>query len=442
TANRTFYADTVYLIQGFVHVTTGATLFVQAGTTIKGDFNTLGSSLFIMRGAKIDAQGTASNPIVFTSSQAVGSRRSGDWGGLVIVGNARINRAGTIDIEGTGTVSGTAPGTNYTVSYGGGTTDSDNSGTLKYVRVEFAGFGPALNQELNAFTFAAVGSGTTMDHLEALAGLDDSFEFFGGQADAKYLVSYESGDDHFDMSEGYQGRLQFLIGYQSAPVTQRTGAGQPSDDLQGIENDGCNGAGCTNGQDSQPLTIPFVSNFTLVGSGTTSNVGSGGGYGMMLRRGTGGYYVNGVLARWPRGAISLRDVATFARAAAAVTPDLTTTDLAVRNVLVVEAPVVFQAASATQFSFDLTANSIDNSASTFASLFLAVPATPTGTTTAADFDWTPAAGSAAAQGGLATFTGRLQTRAGTVITGTSYRGAVNPNGQDKWWQGWTAYARQ
>ena len=278
TASRTLYSDTTYTLRGFVHVAQGATLTIQPGTVIKGDFAVPGSSLFILRGARIVAQGTADNPIVFTSSQPEGSRLPGDWGGLILVGNASANRAGDIAVEGTGTYTvGNDPGQNYLVNYittGGNTADADDSGSLSYVRVEYAGFAPSQNNELNAFTFAAVGSGTQLSYLQALAGLDDSFEFFGGTVDANHLVSYEAGDDHFDMSEGYRGRLQYLIAMQTTQFAQRPGVGSPSSDPQGIENDGCNGGGCTNGFDSGPFTTPVVANFTLIGTGDLASTGS------------------------------------------------------------------------------------------------------------------------------------------------------------------------
>src|SRR5512134_626266 len=192
TTNTTWVADNVYRLQGFRKVTSGATLTIQPGTRIEGDVGTLGSSLFVLRGARIQAVGTAANPIVFTSSQAAGTRQPGDWGGLVIVGNGLINRSDPTNLEGTGTTAD-----NPLINYAAGNNNADNSGELRYVRVEFAGYGPAPDAELNSFTFAAVGSGTTMNYLQSLAGLDDSFEWFGGAADAKYLVSYESGDDHF-----------------------------------------------------------------------------------------------------------------------------------------------------------------------------------------------------------------------------------------------------
>jgi hypothetical protein len=434
TSNRTLFADTVYTLTGFIQVTNGATLTIQPGTKIVGDFATTGSSLFITRGAKIDAQGTAANPIVFTSSRPVGQRQPGDWGGIIMIGNGIVNKTGSITIEGTGNGAN-----NPAQIYSGGDNNADNSGILRYVRVEFAGFATATNQELNSFTFAAIGSGTRMEYLQTLAGLDDSYEWFGGAADAKYLVSYESGDDHFDISEGYVGRLQYLIAMQTRIIPPRAAAGSPSSDPQGIENDGCDGAGCTGGQNATPLTIPVVANFTHVGVGTANNVilPAGGGRGMMLRRGTGGFYVNGVIGRFPTAAISFRDTTTFQRQTEGV--------FSLQNILMVENgnvfdPQVFTSGviSATrQYTADTTANNLRTAAGTASALFTNVVNTQPAN--GATFDWSPVAGSAAASGGLATFTGTLQTRAGTVITGTAFRGAADPTGA-KWWQGWTTYA--
>ena len=443
TASRTLFADTAYTLKGFIHVANGATLTVQPGTIIKGDFNMLGSSLWILRGAKIEAVGRADAPIIFTSSRSTG-RQPGDWGGLVIVGNAPTNRVATVEIEGSGTDGATVVGgKNYQVLYSGGTTATDNSGTLSYVRVEFAGFAPSLNNELNSFTFAAVGSGTRASFLQAMGGLDDSFEWFGGGFDADHLVAYETGDDMFDMSEGFVGRLSFLIGYNSVQLTPRTGAGFFATDLQGIENDGCNGSGCTTGFNTAPLTVPLVANFTLIGCGDVACVGSGGGFGMMLRRGTGGYYVNGVVARFPRGGISLRDTETFVRAGSAAIPDAASADLAIRNVLFTEvAGNVFQAGggSTTQNSLELAGNSLTGSATASTALFTAIPATGATPSGVAGFDWTPPAGAAIATGGLATLPGKIGIKGGTAVTGTAYLGAAAPGGT-KWWAGWTTYVR-
>jgi hypothetical protein len=445
TTNTTWTSDKTYTLKGFIHVGNGATLTIEPGTKIMGDFATLGSSLFILRGAKLNAVGTADAPIVFTSSRAAGQRQPGDWGGLILVGNARINRSGTVNVEGTGTDGATVVGgKNYTLSYSGGTAEDDNSGTLRYVRVEFAGYAPALNAELNSFTFAAVGSGTRISYLQSVAGLDDSFEFFGGGVVGDHLVSYESGDDHFDMSEGFHGKLQYLIALQTTQITPRTGAGSLATDPEGIENDGCDAAapGCDLGFNSTPLTVPVIANFTLIGTGDAATSGSSGGIGMMLRRGTGGYYVNGVVARYPRAGVSLRDADTYTRAGGTAIIDLATADLGVKNVVFTENAVVFQGANGTnvQNSLDMAGNALTASAATTASLFTAFPSSVSATTTATAFDWTPPASAPIATGGLATFTGKLATAAGTAVASTAYVGAAQPGGT-KWWQGWTIYAR-
>jgi hypothetical protein len=442
TASTTWHADTTYTLKGFIHVSNGATLTIQPGTTIRGDEQ---SALFILRGAKINAVGRADAPIVMTSSKAVGSRRAGDWGGLIIIGNATINKTtANPEVEGTGT-DGTAvvSGKNYTLTYGGGNNDADNSGELRYVRVEFAGFAPRANQELNSFTFAAVGSGTKLSYLQAVYGLDDAFEFFGGTATATNLVSYETGDDHFDMSEGFRGRLQHIIALQTTTVNINPLPGQNvASDPQGIENDGCDGAGCNNGHDSAPFNTPLVANFTLIGTGDVNVAGSSGGFGMVLRRGTGGYYVNGLVARWPRAALSIRDQATYIRAGATATPDLTIADLALRNVLISESANTFDAAAG-RFSFDLAGNAITVAAGATSALFTSFPAQVTDATTATAFDWTPPGASALATGGLAAFTGKLQTAAlvAPAVPGTNYMGAAQPGGS-KWWAGWTTYLRK
>src|SRR5687767_6325424 len=170
TTSTTWYRDTTYTLSGFIHVANGATLTIEAGTTIKGDFNTLGSSLFVLRGAKIMAIGTAALPIVFTSSQPVGQLKPSDWDSVIIVGDGVLTRTGvTIQLEGSGTVTtGTPAGENYVVNYSVGTVNTDNSGELRYVRVEFAGYAPSVNAELNSFSFAAVGSGMKLSFLQSM----------------------------------------------------------------------------------------------------------------------------------------------------------------------------------------------------------------------------------------------------------------------------------
>ena len=311
TANRRLRSDTLYVLSGFVKVLDGATLTIDPGTRIVGDLKVSGSALFIMRGARIEANGTATQPIVFTSRRAVGTRKPGDWGGLLIIGRASVNRTGTTILEGSNATISGVPQSG--IDYAGGTLDDDSSGILRYVRVEFAGFGVAPNAELNSFTFAAVGSGTTIEYLQSMAGLDDSFEWFGGTVNAKYLVSYESGDDHFDAAEGYRGRNQFMIAMQSTQLAPASGTGQLASDPQGFEIDGCGSAtGCpapagASQQSATPYTMPVFANFTMIGTGELAVSGDNGGHGAVIRVGTGGTFINGVIARWPRSGISVRD---------------------------------------------------------------------------------------------------------------------------------------
>jgi hypothetical protein len=438
TSNRTLYADTTYTLTNYVHVANGATLTIEPGTVVKGR---TGSALFIMRGGKIVANGRADAPIVFTSDQAPGSRKPGDWGGLVIIGAGVINRAGVVELEGTGT-----PVSNPAIDYGGGTDNADSSGVLRYVRIEFAGFGVATNQELNSLTLAAVGSRTRIEYVQTVAGLDDSYEWFGGAVDGKYLVSYESGDDHFDPSEGYVGRNQFLIAFQDSILPPRAGAGVASTDPQGFEVDGCGsatGSGCSQGYNSMPLNIPMFANFTIIGTGPTDQVAANsGGHGMVLRRGSGGYYVNGVIARFPRSAISLRDTETQTRA--------TSGDLILRNISVVQVGTtagtngpIFEGGTACpaancRFTVDAGANAIvaEAGATTAAAVFAGLPEQPT----TATLDFSLVTGAVARTGGTGAFAAPLSTKGGTFITGTDYRGAWDPSGV-RWWEGWTTFAQ-
>ena len=435
TANTTLDRDIVYVLHGFVKVQSGATLTIESGTRIVGDSLVPGSALFIMRGAQINAVGTAANPIVFTSQRAPGFRKPGDWGGLIIIGNGQINRTNNPTLEGSdaaGVPNGGPPG----IQYGGGSVagDAESSGIMQYVRVEFAGYAVLPNVELNTFTFAAVGSGTTLDHLQSIAGLDDSFEWFGGAVNGRYLVSYEAGDDHFDAAEGYRGKNQFLIAMQSTQIPVPASSGGLAADPQGFEIDGCDitstGCGVTtgaSGQSATPYTMPVFANFTVIGTGTTTTSGSSGGVGIVARRGTGGTFLNGVVVRYPRRSISVRDTTTFNRVAV--------DSLSMRNVFLADNAAGNFDSTGTKTR--LGATNFEESAATAASLFVSLPAAGT-VFLAGTIDLTPAAASPIATGGLATFTGPIAARAGTFVTGTAYRGAVDPAGP-RWWDGWTAY---
>ncbi len=240
--NTTWEDTNTYILSGFVYVTSGATLTIKAGTVIKGEKTTKGT-LIIEKGAKIMAEGTASKPIVFTSSAAKGYRNYGDWGGLVICGNAKINVAGgSAQIEG-------GPRSMY-----GGNDDNDNSGVLKYVRIEYAGIPFQPDKEINGLTMGGVGKGTTIDYIQVSHCGDDSFEWFGGCVNVKHLIAYKGWDDDFDTDFGYTGKLQYLVALRDKSIAD------PGSKSNGFESDN-DASGSTN----LPVTKPIFSNVSLFG---------------------------------------------------------------------------------------------------------------------------------------------------------------------------------
>jgi hypothetical protein len=201
TTNTTWTANNTYLLNGVIYVNSGATLTIEPGTVIRGTTGT-NSSLIITRGAKLIAEGTQCKPIVFTSNAAVGARVRGNWGGVIILGSARTN-LGTARIEGLDPLDSR---NEY-----GGTDDNDNSGVLKYVRIEYSGFIFSANNEINSLTMGSVGRGTTIDYVQTSFGLDDSFEWFGGSVNAKHLIAYKGLDDDLDTDNGFSGTVQFAL---------------------------------------------------------------------------------------------------------------------------------------------------------------------------------------------------------------------------------------
>jgi hypothetical protein len=284
--NVTWTAENQYYLEGFVYVTSGSVLTIEPGTIIKGDKDTK-ATLVVERGAKIYAIGTKANPIVFTSAMAVGERGYGDWGGIVLCGYAPVNAtAGYQKIEG-------GPRSLF-----GGTDASDNSGTLQYVRIEFAGVEYATDNEINGLTLGAVGSGTTIDHIQVSYCGDDSYEWFGGSVNAKYLVAFRGWDDEFDTDNGFSGKLQFLVGLRDPNVADKSKS-------NGFESD--NDA---SGSSNSPYTNPIFSNVSLFGPYTTLtdvvNPTGGSSTGafqaaMHLRRNTKLCCYNSVFAGWPKG---------------------------------------------------------------------------------------------------------------------------------------------
>ena len=275
----------VVLLQNKVYVKNNATLTIQPGTIILGDKATQ-ASLIITRGAKLNAIGTVSQPIVFTSNQAAGFRLPGDWGGLVLLGLAKNNQPG-----GVANIEGIAPTTD--TQYGG-SFDTDNSGTIKYVRIEFAGIALELNKEINGITFGSVGSGTTVDYVQVTQSGDDSFEWFGGTVNCKHIISYRATDDDFDTDYGFRGKVQFGLIIRDKDLSDAIG------DSNGFESD--NDAA---GSAGQPKTRPVFSNVTLVGAkgnGTvTLPVGEKHERAFRLRRNTATSVFNSIVTGFEKG---------------------------------------------------------------------------------------------------------------------------------------------
>jgi hypothetical protein len=311
TGTRSLVKDSIYVLQGQINVS--GVINIAAGTVIKGDKVTKGS-LIILPGGKINAVGTASSPIVFTSALAPGLRSAGDWGGLVIVGKAPVNQT-------TATVEGLTREVAYGTSAFATRDAADNSGTLKYVRIEFAGISLQPDKEINGLTMCAVGSGTTIDHIQVSYCGDDSFEWFGGNVNAKYLIAYLGLDDEFDTDFGYQGKVQFALGVRNPRVGDVSTS-------NGFESD--NDA---TGSLLTPQTAPVFSNVTLIGPWKTKddkNVSALFGAGMHIRRNSSLSAFNSVFAGWNTGLL-LDATTTYANA--------TTGTLAIQNCALVSSKV-------------------------------------------------------------------------------------------------------
>lgn len=228
-----------YILKGWVYIADGAELTIEPGTIIKGDKQTK-ASLIAERGGKLIAQGTATEPIVFTSEEAKGNRRPGDWGGIILCGKAKNNKS-EIQIEG-------GPRTKH-----GGNDDADNSGVLSYVRIEFAGYPFQTDQEINGLTLGSVGSGTKIDHVQVSYSNDDSYEWFGGTVNCKYLIAYKGWDDDFDTDNGFSGKVQFGLSVRDSKLADVS----QSNSFESDNN--------ADGSNSEPHTSAVFSNMTFIG---------------------------------------------------------------------------------------------------------------------------------------------------------------------------------
>ena len=281
TANWT--SNNYYVLRGAVFVNDGATLNIAAGTRVIGEAGSVGT-LVVLRGGRLNAIGTRTAPIVFTSDQAVGNRARGDWGGLIINGRAPVNLEG-----------GEGAGEGDTGVYGG-TNPNDSSGTMRYVRVEFAGVEFSPDNELNGIAFQGVGRGGSYEYIQVHMNRDDALEWFGGTADIKYAVASNAADDSFDWTFGWSGRAQFIA------ITQR---GDDADTGIEADNNECN-------NNLLPRSNPQIYNITLCGDPDRVE-GPEGPRGANFRRGTAFTMRNFLVTGFKSVGFQLSDASTTAQ---------------------------------------------------------------------------------------------------------------------------------
>jgi hypothetical protein len=274
TTDRLLTNDRVWRVQGTV-VVRNANLAIEPGTFIVGLPGSIPASVLLVSATgRITALGTRSRPIIMTSSRPIGERARGDWGGLIMLGRAPINDpGGSLPIEGLPE----APDTRF-----GGTDERHNCGALRYVRVEFAGSQIRPNEESNSFTWGGCGNSTTGEYLQAHYGFDDSFEWFGGNNDAKYLVGTYGADDYLDVQIGYTGRVQHVVAVVNADKGNRC------IEADNYERDFA----------ARPLGRWSVYNLTCVGNGDATGFDEPDAAAVYIRRGAAGFYNNGLALNW------------------------------------------------------------------------------------------------------------------------------------------------
>lgn len=285
TTNTILSGSKSYRLTGLIYVKNGAVLTIQPGCVIMGDKATPNSSLIIAQGSKIIAAGTPTKPIVFTSSQPAGSRNRGDWGGLVLLGNAHYNGAGgqsrLLDAS-------------SETQFGGGATpdDEDNSGILQYVRIEYGGNAQAVAQGIKAFTLAAVGSRTIIERVQVSYSNTDGFDWRGGSVNCRYLVSYRNLDDNWSTSNGYNGAVQFGLGLSDPAVAD------------GSTSNGFDSENDASGSSTTSFTSPLFCNITEIGplrGNPAASIPATYGRNAHFRNNTHLRIVNSILMDFPTG---------------------------------------------------------------------------------------------------------------------------------------------
>jgi hypothetical protein len=424
TANRTLKADYTYKLRGLVYVTNGAILTIEPGTKIVGETGKTGG-LIITRSCKIIADGTPEKPIVFTSESAVPKR--GDWAGVVLLGNAPTNSSFN-GVQGVGEIEGGINNSDGLGLYGTpatqGQNPADNSGILRYVRIEYAGYAFLPDKEINGLTFGGVGNQTIVDHVQVSYANDDSFEWFGGTVNCTHLISYKTLDDDFDTDNGYSGKVQFGISLRDSAVADISKS-------EAFESD--NDA---NGSSLLPQTSAVFSNMTVIGpKETLANTGNSlFVWGAQIRRNSNLSLYNSIIMGYPNG--------LYIDATKGVPTDnnITAGTLQIQNNIIAgcTTPVIYSLG--TNANVPTTANT-----SSTITAWYNTPAFGNSILTnnsdvqlSAPFnystpDFNPATNTSPAATG-ASFT---STKLATGFTSVNYKGACAVG--DTWWKGWTKF---
>lgn len=279
TEDRTLSSDYDYLLRGAVFVNDGVTLTIEPGVTVYGE-QAQNGALIVAQGGKIMAEGTVDAPIVMTSDAVIGSRARGQWGGLIINGKAPTNQGVTFGEGDTGAFGGTDP--------------NDNSGVIRYVRIEYAGIEFSPDNELNGIALQGVGSGTVIEYVQVHMNQDDGIEMFGGTVNLKYAFVTGARDDSFDWTDGWTGKGQFWVAQQY---------GDDADN--GFENDNS-----SKNNEATPRSAPTIYNVTLVGDPD----GPKSDNGMLVREGAAGMYANFIVTGFNKVGLDVNNESTHKQA--------------------------------------------------------------------------------------------------------------------------------
>jgi hypothetical protein len=413
--DTTLRAANTYTLSGLVYITNNATITIEPGTIIKGQYIDPVGGLVITRGARIMARGTVDKPIVFTSASP--TPRPGDWAGIVMLGKGRTNasfngQAGVGEIEG---------GVNDAAGNGlyGGTEDNDNSGVLQYVRIEYAGYAFLPDKEINSLTMGGVGKGTTIDHIQVSYAKDDAYEWFGGNVDLKYLIAFRTTDDDFDTDNGYSGKVQFGLVVRDSSIADIS-----KSEAMESDND-------ANGSTNSPKTSAVFSNLTLIGPKAVMGNKGNSNYlaAIQIRRNSAISIYNSVILGWPIGVL-IDDTK-----GSATTLNVKDSSIRIRNTIIAGCDAAVKYAGTTAGESDATMQSWFTTPFYGNTILSTVDdARFAGPFNYTNPDYTPFGTSPAVSGA------KFDDARLAGMSQVSFRGAIANAGADAtWWKGWTRF---